>query len=457
MEVASLQSLSVQPEPFSPTPEQHPPSGQQTSSAVISEPDVVTIQPMTEDKSQMILNQQIRLALSETFAVNVASTPGGYPENLSPAPLAGQILDTVRGLLSVSVNAPQAETKQDSPIDMARESVDQGVQQTQNVLSNLGALQGRIGEAVDQTQTLIHQGLDTMEQNPPVVSAESTAASGTAYLASIDRTETTALEIETTDGDKVTVTINSQQSGFSGMLISGEESHGGYVSVNGFSSSKDMTLTVEGNLDKKELHAIARMIKKVAKIAERFFDGNILGAMKKAASLHFDSKQISGFSLDLSFEETRQVAAVSQTARTVPTQSGQSTGETPGVPVSMDPPAVPSITPEPVSGTDTPASTDASAAPGTEPPSIPDVEEGSGNGGAQSPSAPVGMSILLAQFQQMVLEIQSSGLFKEPKQAINDMVEAVARHRHPQGHEDHYQANRVGHLLKALTNTLFRS
>jgi hypothetical protein len=218
-----------------------------------------------------------------------------------------------------------------------------------------------------------------------------------------------------------------------------------------------MTFTVEGNLDKKELHAIARMIKKVAKIAERFFDGNILGAMKKAASLHFDSKQISGFSLDLSFEETRQVAAVSQTARTVPTQSGQSTGETPGVPVSTDPPAVPSITPEPVSGTDAPASTDASAAPGTEPPSIPDDEEGSGNGGVPAPSAPAGTSILLMEFQKLVVEIQASGLFKNPKHAIQDMVEALAGHRYPQGHADHHHAIGGARLLTALANTLLRS
>ncbi|MBI4720320.1 MAG: DUF5610 domain-containing protein [Chitinivibrionia bacterium] len=463
MELSSLNSLSFQPEPStltSATPGQTAPTGQPgltslssmtaESSSVSSstQMDLVILNPMTEDTSQGILNQQIRLALTETLDVNLASTSPGYPTDLSPTPLSGQILSAVRGVLSVSVAPPEPESPSSAPIDLARTGVDQGVQETRNILSSLGVTDGQLLASVDQTQGLIHQGLDTMAANPPVAAPVNTSLT---YTSTYARAQSTSLQIQTADGDTVTLEISNQQGRLSDLSVSGDGTGVANTATDVALNEDSLAFTVNGSLDRKELKAIGKLMHKVSEIAEKFFKGDIFESLKKVSSLEFDTKRLSGFSLNLSFEEVRQIYLTQQSAPVLDTPAPADTSS-PAVPQEASPvpesnipasvsPTTPSVAPSPADQNVIQA---AQAAPtdGTPPSPTPNP--------VASPVTSGDLAVLIQAFQQFVSELESSGLFRNPMKAMDDMVDTVGHHRH-RGDDDAKHQMKLGfQMLKAL-------
>jgi len=128
------------------------------------------------------------------------------------------------------------------------------------------------------------------------------------------------IEVRTQEGDIVTINISELAENSQAALQAkqGNNSLSIYAETSSYSSS--FSLSVEGDLNEEELKSINELVKKMTKVSDKFFDGNIAGAFKHANKIGFNTDQIAGFSMDLNRERSMQaVSAYQQT--TVPEQN----------------------------------------------------------------------------------------------------------------------------------------
>ncbi len=119
--------------------------------------------------------------------------------------------------------------------------------------------------------------------------------------------------INTREGDRVTIDITKQATS-SRTEVAGSAGNAGFSSVqNSRQASVNFTFSVEGELNKDERKAIDQLVRRIDKVSEKFFDGNVQAAFNKAASLKFDGEELAGYSLKLDSSQTyRAVAAYQQ-------------------------------------------------------------------------------------------------------------------------------------------------
>ncbi len=128
------------------------------------------------------------------------------------------------------------------------------------------------------------------------------------------------IQITTKEGDVVTISLSESVTNSSSAFEA--EQQGVKVSAysENISTESGFNISIEGDLNEKEQKSLAKLINKMSKVSEKFFDGNVKSAFKHAQKVGFDTKQIAGFSMDLRKEESVQaVAAYQQT--TVPEQN----------------------------------------------------------------------------------------------------------------------------------------
>lgn len=179
-------------------------------------------------------------------------------------------------------------------------------------------LNGKVKSDIDSTYDLIQQGLERLEHqvNGTAIEEQDTddalKASADIQQASMQnsfsRNENTQIEIITTDGDKILIDLFKEQSAQSMQRYSHNEDDSTYSQSRTLSASTGINYQVQGELDKDEQKAIDDLLKDVAKVSDQFFSGNVQQAFKKAMDMNFDSQELTRFSLNLSYQETRQTA-----------------------------------------------------------------------------------------------------------------------------------------------------
>ncbi len=65
---------------------------------------------------------------------------------------------------------------------------------------------------------------------------------------------------------------------------------------------------VEGDLNSDEQQAIDELMAKIANVSERFFSGEVQNAFQYALHMDFNTQELTHFSLNMSYHESRQVA-----------------------------------------------------------------------------------------------------------------------------------------------------
>ena len=123
------------------------------------------------------------------------------------------------------------------------------------------------------------------------------------------------IQVTTQEGDVVTISLNeaisSSRAGFA--MKQGNSKITAYSETS--TTESGFSLSIDGDLNKKEEKALAKLIDKMAKVSEKFFGGDVEAAFKHAEKIGFDNKQIAGFSMDLNKQTSVQtVAAYQQTA-----------------------------------------------------------------------------------------------------------------------------------------------
>lgn len=216
--------------------------------------------------------------------------------------VAERILDFVG--LAVARAAPG---EQEEVLAKARKGVEQGFREAREILESLQVLNGDIAKNVDATYDRVLAGLAAMAGTAPVAA---TTSQSLVTASSRGFAQSGELQIETAEGDLVTVSF-SRISAQSRISVSAETENG---SVNGIArasyESAQLSYSVEGDLNEEEQAAIDDLLKRVNKISDRFFAGNVQAAFQQASQLNINGEQIASFSLSL--EQRSVQSAVSQ-------------------------------------------------------------------------------------------------------------------------------------------------
>ena len=291
----------------------------QTSRAVVSE----RIDFGSAASSPLkVLNSELLSALDEALKEDgIRLDRQADPADFTPQ----QVADRILGYIDTALSQYAADDPRRAQLlEKAREGVQQGFEEAGGVLDGLGVLQGGLADTLAETHGLIQSGLDRLSAGEPAVVPEAgneTALPATAVqqvaLGGIgySTSQVTSLVIDTVDGDRITIDISKQAS----ISQVGLLAQSGDTQVQGFSSSRNASVTfsfnVQGELNEDEQKAVESLLKRIDKVSDSFFDGNVQKAFASASSLDFNGEQLAGFALDMrSTESYRAVAAYQQTA-----------------------------------------------------------------------------------------------------------------------------------------------
>ncbi|MCF6249683.1 MAG: hypothetical protein L3J75_00235 [Methylococcaceae bacterium] len=167
---------------------------------------------------------------------------------------------------------------------------------------------------------------DTYQPTPPPTQQTDTnnsevVSSKMAVLGlATSKSQSVDIQVTTQEGDVVTISLNqSVSSSVSAFQAENENTKvTAYAEDHALESS--FSMSIEGDLNDNEQESLAKLIKKMSKVSDKFFKGNIESAFKHAQKVGFDTEQIAGFSLDLKMDKSVQaVAAYQQT--TMPEQN----------------------------------------------------------------------------------------------------------------------------------------
>ncbi len=273
--------------------------------------DKVSIGFLTPEKTQALLNHEIADKLKKFYKDEGIELKGLKADDFTPEKVSERILGFVSGRILSETDSD----KQKELLEQARKGIEQGFAEARDILEGLSVLNGKVKEDADSTYDLIQQGLERLDKEiNGIAVVEDEAAEENTRVQSVDlansfsRNETSRIEIMTNDGDRILIDLFKQQSAQSTQSFSSNEDGSVFSQSRSISASVGLSYQVQGELDEDEQKAIDDLLKDVAKVSDQFFSGNVQQAFKKALELDFDSSELTRFSLDLGFQETRSTA-----------------------------------------------------------------------------------------------------------------------------------------------------
>ena len=305
--------------------------------------------------------------------------------NNSPArTIAKNVLSFVRQELREARSNGASEEELQNIINQAREGIEQGFNSAREALQGRLGSESRVDRQIERAYNKIQRGLERLDNRfapnvettpteetpnqPPVVTeGEGTTPPPVATPPTTTRIEFTKsievlrsrsfdLSIETQEGDTVTFSIEQ--------FYSKQASKEFVKDENGFSVNVDrqtargeeISYKVNGDINEQEQAAIDALIKKVDRLADKFYSGNIAGAFRKATRVGIDAEQLASFSLNLQSSKSVEITKTYREIQGVPAeqqlpspveQVGEFVGEV-GDAVSAEPVATTIADPVPV-------------------------------------------------------------------------------------------------------------
>ncbi len=127
------------------------------------------------------------------------------------------------------------------------------------------------------------------------------------------------IKVMTKEGDLITISMNQVGASSSSALQMEQGDSKLSISSESYSLSSGFSMSIEGDLNKHEEKSLAKLIKKMSKVSDKFFKGDIESAFKHAQKIGLDTKHLASFEMGLKMEKSVQaVAAYQQT--TLPEQ-----------------------------------------------------------------------------------------------------------------------------------------
>lgn len=278
----------------------------------------------------------------QTAPANAVDTPPGPVP--TPADSAAVILGFIESRLQ-NLAAEGADTEQLSALlQQGLEGFRKGLEQARSILSGLERLTEAVSAGIAETQSRVLQGLGDISgrfglvspvdvepasapPQEPVETSQATPAAPIAtraayFQAAFERRESVQLELQTRDGDLITLSLDqvaSSRFSLAGATASGPRGESAILAYQQTQSLQSrFSFSVQGELDEGELTALRLLINDVASISDEFFAGNFEQAFNQAQSLNLDSKTFSSLSLDLSLLTRSSVMAGTSNATVEP-------------------------------------------------------------------------------------------------------------------------------------------
>ena len=268
--------------------------------------------------------------------------------NISTArAIAKNVLSFVRNELREARNSGASEEELQNIVNQAREGIEQGFNSAREALQGRLGDESRLDRQIERAYNKIQRGLERLDNRftpnvettpteetpnqPPVVAEGEETAPPSAPPVSTSRIEFTKtievlrsrsfdLSIETQEGDTVTFSIEQ--------FYSKQASKEFVKDENGFSVNVDrqtargeeISYKVNGDINEQEQAAIDALIKKVDRLADKFYSGNIAGAFRKATRVGIDAEQLASFSLNLQSSKSVEITKTYKEIQGVPAE-----------------------------------------------------------------------------------------------------------------------------------------
>ncbi|NOT13444.1 MAG: DUF5610 domain-containing protein [Methylococcaceae bacterium] len=242
-------------------------------------------------------------------------------DNITPAKIDDHAfhLDRIADRILAYVKKAYGEQQNSDPnFDQAnfftqvRQGIDEGFSSARNALDAAGLLSGEQVDSLNAAYANIQDGLDKLEAG--VTASGVPVAQLQGISAQIN--QSTEIEIVTKEGDIVKIQLTQSASGSQRSVSLSQDGVEVNAQQNSTDFSSNFSVSVEGDLNEDEQHALKKLLKRIDNVREDFFDGNIREAFRHAKKIGLDTEQLASFSLNLSFEQSIQaVAAYQQVAQ----------------------------------------------------------------------------------------------------------------------------------------------
>jgi len=263
------------------------------------------------------------------------SIPGIMPvkqlnaEGYTPSAVANRIL----GFVEHSINQRAISgLEAQSMMQQAREGITQGFAEAREVLRAIPQMTDSINLKIDETESLILQGLDGLESTvvePPELQKTGQLISESASIASqFKQSSQASIEIVTQDGDKIEVSYSAISQTTSKYDYSQSQQGTATSYVFSGASSTAFKYNVQGELDADEQQAINELLSKVGDLAGQFFNGNVQSAFNTAMELGFDSEELKSFAVE--FQQSTYFEVVQNYQRTEQLDNPDASSSGPG-------------------------------------------------------------------------------------------------------------------------------
>lgn len=287
--------------------------------------------------------------------------------------VAKNVLGFVTGYIKLAQSQGKDEKELQDLLGQARKGIDKGFGSARDELKGMSMLSEDLDKGIEKSYTLIQDELQKFEDElfgvapEDGVEAESTEEAASAVSGSrqtqglgFSSSSQASLEITTKDGDRVSIRFDDQEnwrlqqqnrysaSGRKAVEAYGSKSHGenasaqrsetgalhsGKSSGAGSSTSSSsiyyartqgFSFSVDGDLDADELKSIGSLIDQVGSLSDRFFGGDLDGALKQAKELSLDDNELVGMSLSLKQSQVASMAQKAQNVTKEPEPAGES-------------------------------------------------------------------------------------------------------------------------------------
>jgi len=263
------------------------------------------------ERPEKLLEQTLAKRIDGFVPVNEAKNEL-IDNNFSPEAVAGRILDFVES--SIEQRAGSAIEAQ-SLLQQAREGIAQGFAEARDILNALSKNSEEIDTRVDNTENLIFQGLDRLNDlysDVPQTSNGQLISETGSFSSQFKQSNDASLEIVTRDGDRVAVSYSAFIQTTTNQLYELDQKSAFSKSEFSAQSTTTFQFKLQGNIDEGEKEAINNLLKDVGELAKQFFQGDVQAAFNAAQDLGFDSKELKSFALDFKQSTQIQVAQTYQ-------------------------------------------------------------------------------------------------------------------------------------------------
>ena len=295
-------------------------------------------------RSTQVVHAEVSYRVSSNLNAPVNRTsPQFTPAKFDADAIAKNVMGFVELHVRRAAEDGASPEKIKTMLEQAREGVAKGIDEAKDVLTGLGMLTGDITAGIEDARDAINEGIDDLQEEL-VDTDPQAAAPSVIYHESQQRMESLVsetfaerkplnvkmqglrgaeqynqyqaynlsnqfdLQITTQDGD--VITINA------GYEFGKEESYSEYRDRGSYQSnyqsyefeSYQMSYMVEGELDDDELAALDDFFNQVGELADTFYSGDIQAAFDIAMALEYDKSELASFSLNLSHQESYQMA-----------------------------------------------------------------------------------------------------------------------------------------------------